>query len=41
MNRANEARDMTKDWACWQKSINGAILLIGHIDKAGGKQSRI
>ena len=22
MNRANEARNMTKDWACWQKSIN-------------------
>jgi predicted ATP-dependent serine protease len=36
MNRANEAREMTKHLATIAEQRNSAIILIGHMNKAGG-----
>lgn len=35
MNRANEARDMTKRLSLLEEKYKCAILLIGHMNKAG------
>lgn len=39
MNRANEARDMTKHLAALAEKYNCAILLIGHMNKAAGNKA--
>ena len=39
MNRANEARDMTKRLATLAEKHNCAILLIGHMNKAAGNKA--
>lgn len=36
MNRANEAREITKHLAIIAEKKNCAIVLIGHVNKAGG-----
>ena len=38
MNRANEARDMTKRLSLLAEKYKCAILLIGHMNKAGGNK---
>ena len=39
MNRANEARDMTKRLSLLAEKYKCAILLIGHMNKAGGNKA--
>lgn len=39
MNRANEARDMTKRLGLLAEKYKCAILLIGHMNKAGGNKA--
>ena len=39
MNRANEARDMTKKLSLLAEKYKCAILLIGHMNKAGGNKA--
>ena len=39
MNRANEARDMTKRLSLLEEKYKCAILLIGHMNKAGGNKA--
>lgn len=39
MNRANEARDMTKKLGAIAEKYNCAIILIGHMNKAGGNKA--
>ena len=40
MNRANEARDMTKKLSeLWQRNIKCAIVLVGHMNKAAGNKA--
>jgi RecA-family ATPase len=39
MNRANEARDMTKRLAALAEKYKCAILLIGHMNKAAGNKA--
>lgn len=41
MNRANEARDMTKKLSQLAEHTGCAVLLIGHMNKASGCQSRL
>ena len=39
MNRANEARDMTKKTGCISRNIECAIVLVGHMNKEGGNKA--
>ena len=39
MNRANEARDMTKKLAALAEKYQCAIVLVGHMNKAAGNKA--
>ena len=41
MNRANEARDMTKKLGLLAEKYKCAIILIGHMNKAAGNKAHI
>ena len=41
MNRANEARDMTKKLATLAEKYQCAIVLVGHMNKAAGNKAAI